>query len=215
MQNYSEPASKLPLTAAAATHLPLIEEADAPAEVRALYAEFRQRFGRQQIAGILKCFATHPPLLRHMIGLAETMLFSEGALGRANKELLATYLSVQNGCPYCADSHGSFLLVHGGSPGLLQAAITCDQASPDLSPAQQALVRFVDTINRQAGRLQDGDIEGMRAAGWTHLQISEAIHLAALFACFNRVVSAFGLPSQNLLETTSATSSTSSMGDTL
>ncbi len=37
-------------------------------------------------------------------------------------------------------------------------------------------------------------------AGWSDLQITEAIHLTALFAGFNRVVNAFGLPSQELLK---------------
>ena len=39
----------------------------------------------------------------------------------------------------------------------------------------------------------------MREAGWTDLQIAEAIHLTALFASFNRVVNAFGLSSQEML----------------
>ena len=39
----------------------------------------------------------------------------------------------------------------------------------------------------------------MRLAGWTDLQIAETIHVTALYATFNRVVNAFGLPSQNLL----------------
>lgn len=39
----------------------------------------------------------------------------------------------------------------------------------------------------------------MRIAGWNDLQIAETIHITALFACFNRVVNAFGLPSQELL----------------
>ena len=41
----------------------------------------------------------------------------------------------------------------------------------------------------------------MREAGWSDVQIAEAIHVTALFATFNRVVNAFGLPSQQLLRT--------------
>jgi alkylhydroperoxidase family enzyme len=39
----------------------------------------------------------------------------------------------------------------------------------------------------------------LRKAGWSDLQIAETIHTTALFAFFNRVVSGFGLPSQDLL----------------
>ena len=183
------------------TNLPIIEEADAAPEVSSLYAQFRERFGRTQVPGILKCFATHPPLLEHMIGLAASMLFSDGALGRCNKELIATFLSARNSCAYCADSHSAALLQQSCSSDLLQAALACDAGSSALDPPQQELLRFVGKINDHAGRLDADDVPGLRAAGWSDLQIAEAIHIAALFACFNRVVSAFGLPSQELLRT--------------
>jgi alkylhydroperoxidase family enzyme len=39
----------------------------------------------------------------------------------------------------------------------------------------------------------------LRIAGWSDLRIAETIHVNALFACFNRVASAFGLPSREQL----------------
>lgn len=203
-------APEVPMT----THLPIVEEVDAPPAVRTLYAEFRRRFGRPEIPGILKCFATHPPLLEHMMGLAESMLFNEGALGRRNKELIATFVSARNQCAYCADSHGAALLQqncpadltspHTLEPdpsGLLQAALASDPSSPAFNPSEQALLRMVARITDHAGRLDPPDLAALRAASWSDLHIAEAIHLAALFACFNRVVNAFGLPSQSLLAT--------------
>ena len=49
------------------------------------------------------------------------------------------------------------------------------------------------------------DVEAMREHGFRDLEIAEAIHITALFATFNRVVSAFGLPSQQLLGPTGVT----------
>jgi uncharacterized peroxidase-related enzyme len=182
-----------------ATNLPLVGEADAPNEVKQLYASFRTTFDRQEVPGILQCFATHPPLLEHMMGLAETMLFSAGALGRANKEMLATFVSSNNLCAYCADSHGFFLRMNGGSPELLTAATTCDLQSTSLTSAQRALLQFVQKINNDSSGISPQDVQQLRDLGWTDLQIAEALHLTALFACFNRVANAFGLPSQGLL----------------
>ena len=45
------------------------------------------------------------------------------------------------------------------------------------------------------------DVEKLRAAGWKEDQIAEAVYVAALFAFFNRIADAFGVPSQNYLET--------------
>jgi uncharacterized peroxidase-related enzyme len=182
-----------------ASNLPVVGEADALPEVEQLYARFRQNFGRPEVPRILQCFATHPPLLEHMMGLAEAMLFTDGALGRTNKEMLATFVSSQNSCAYCADSHGSFLRMHGGSPELLAAVTSCDVHSESLDPARSALLCFVKKVTDAAQSIQPADIEVLRTSGWTDLQIAEAIHLSALFACFNRVASAFGLASQGLL----------------
>ena len=190
-----------------ATNLPIVTEAEAPPEIASLYAHFRNTFGRPQVPGILQCFATHPPLLEHMMGLARTMLFTEGALGRKNKELLATFVSSRNQCAYCADSHGSSLLVNGGSPDLLSAALTCDLHSTSIDAHQAALLHFVQKVTDDSQHINPADIETLRAHHFTDLQIAETIHLAALFACFNRVVNAFGLQSQNLLGQLSPTES--------
>ena len=111
-------------------NLPVITEAAATGEVSALYAHFREHFGRPRVPGILQCFATHPPLLEHMMGIADGVLFNEGSLGRRRKELLATFVSAGNGCAYCADSHGFALRAHGGSDEDLRAALACDVIRP-------------------------------------------------------------------------------------
>src|ERR1039457_4103485 len=89
-----------------AANLPVVTEENASPEVVRLYAQFRNDFGRPQVPGILQCFATHPPLLEHMMGLARSMLFVDGALDRRHKEMLSAFVSAQNECAYCTDSHG-------------------------------------------------------------------------------------------------------------
>lgn len=183
-----------------AANLPVVDERDASPEVKQLYQQFRDDFGRPQVPGILQCFATHPPLLEHMMGLAKEMLFTEGALGRQNKELLSAYVSASNDCAYCTDSHAFFFRVHGGEPGALEAVLACDLESRSLSAKQRNLLQFAKKITEASQSIARPDIESMHATGWTDLQIAEAIHVVALFASFNRVVNAFGLPSQDLLK---------------
>jgi uncharacterized peroxidase-related enzyme len=182
-----------------AANLDVIEESAAAEEVAALYADFRVRFGRPQVPGILKCFATHPPLLRHMMDLSEHMIFADGALGRRHKEMIATLVSTQNDCPYCADSHGYFFRVHGGTATELAAIQTNCLDSPELTAAEQALLEFARKVNLESNRITRCDVDALLAAGWSQLQVAEAIHVTALFATFNRVVNAFGLESQGLL----------------
>lgn len=195
-QKLAEVGGSQPITAA---NLPLVSEQDASTDVERLYAQFREDFGRPQIPGILQCFATHPPLLEHMMALAQTMLFVDGALDRRQKEMLSTFVSSQNHCAYCTDSHGFFFRVHGGSSQALEAVTTCNLESEALTPPQRALLSFARKITEDSHAIGPEDINTLRAAGWSDLQIAETIHVTALFASFNRIVNAFGLPSQELL----------------
>lgn len=185
--------------AAAASNLPLVDESDATGEVAELYQRFRTEFGRPEVPGILKCFATHPPLLRSMMDLAQSFLFIPGDLTRRQKEMIATFVSARNSCAYCADSHGYFLRVHGGSHPAVCALQEGDLESAAFSAPEQALLHFVDQVNRDSATITPADVDLAVRAGWSSAQIAEAVHLAAMFAMFNRVANAFGLQSQELL----------------
>jgi alkylhydroperoxidase family enzyme len=60
---------------------------------------------------------------------------------------------------------------------------------------------YVELINRAAYRSTHNDVQKLRDSGWTENQISEAVYITAMFAFFNRVADAFGIPSQNYLQT--------------
>jgi uncharacterized peroxidase-related enzyme len=151
------------------------------------------------VPGILQCFATHPSLLEHVMALSESILFSDGALSRRQKEMIGTFVSSSNHCAYCADSHGFFFRVHHGSQALLNALLACDLDSNQLTLAEQALLAFTAEVNRGGKSVSPATMQSLREHGWTNLQLAETIHMTALFAAFNRVVNAFGLQSQGLL----------------
>jgi uncharacterized peroxidase-related enzyme len=183
-----------------ASNLDVVCEKNASPEIQNLYQQFREDFGRPQVPGILQCFATHPPLLTHMMGLAKSMLFVDGALGRRHKEMISAFVSALNRCNYCADSHAYSFRMQGGSALAMGALLACNPASNSVTAEERTLLQFVKKITEESRSVGPSDTGAMRAAGWTDLQIAETIHVTALFAAFNRVVNAFGLPSQELLK---------------
>jgi alkylhydroperoxidase family enzyme len=74
-------------------------------------------------------------------------------------------------------------------------------AEAGLKPAEQALLDYAELITRAADRSTAEDVQKLRRAGWNEDQISEAVYIIALFAFFNRVADAFGVPSQDYLTT--------------
>lgn len=187
-----------PARTAIHTNIPVIEERDAAGDVAEAYQYFRSHFGRPDVPGILKCFSSSPALMQAIMSISSTLLFSDGYLGRRCKEMIASYVSKLNDCPYCLDSHAFFLRVHGG--GEAAGCILEDRLdSSRITPAECELLEFVRKVNGESHRITQADVTTLRTTGWTDEQIAEAVHLAAAFAFFNRVANGFGLPSQGLL----------------
>jgi uncharacterized peroxidase-related enzyme len=182
------------------TYLPVVEEADATGEIAEAYQYFREHFERPAVPGILKCFSSSPEMLRIIIQLGSALVFSEGVLGRRMKEMIATYVSSLNECPYCLDSHAASLCRQGGDRALLSALQAGDLEHSSISTREGFLLEFVRKITLESHRVDEADILDLRASGWDEKQIAESIHMAAMFACFNRIANAYGLPSQDLLK---------------
>jgi len=68
-----------------------------------------------------------------------------------------------------------------------------------LTAAERSLMEYVQLITNAAYRSTAQDVEKLRHAGWNENQIAEAVYVTALFAFFNRVADAFGVPPQNYL----------------
>ena len=83
-----------------ATKIRIIEDAEATGETAAAYDFWRAGSGRQHVPGIIKCFGARPDFLRRVIEFGNTVHFSEGHLSRRYKELIASYVSYLNRCPY-------------------------------------------------------------------------------------------------------------------
>ena len=58
---------------------------------------------------------------------------------------------------------------------------------------------YVELITKDAARSTPADVQKLRDNGWKEDQIAEAVYIIALFAFFNRVADAFGVPSQDYL----------------
>ncbi|HEY4739339.1 MAG: carboxymuconolactone decarboxylase family protein [Candidatus Acidiferrales bacterium] len=80
--------------------LKIIEDAEASGDAAAAYDFWRASSGRHQVPGIIKCFGARPDFLRQVVQFSNTVHFSEGHLNRRQKEMIASYVSFLNKCPY-------------------------------------------------------------------------------------------------------------------
>ena len=82
------------------TKIKLIEDDEARGEIADVYNQWKKKTGRAEMPGILKCFSARPDFLRQVVDFSDTVHFSEGHLSRRHKEMIATFVSALNHCPY-------------------------------------------------------------------------------------------------------------------
>jgi alkylhydroperoxidase family enzyme len=70
-----------------------------------------------------------------------------------------------------------------------------------LTAAERALLDYVKRVTNSAPHTTAEDVQKLRDVGWSEDQIAESVYVTAMFAFFNRVADAFGVPSQDYLST--------------
>jgi AhpD family alkylhydroperoxidase len=85
--------------------IPLIDERDAGAEVKAVFDDIKKARDTDYINNFWRALANDPATLKRVWGgLKEVM--APGALDPLTKEMLYLAVSITNGCAYCSHSHG-------------------------------------------------------------------------------------------------------------
>ena len=98
--------------------VPLIEYADAPREVRAVYDDIMKTRGVDWINNFWKALANDPrELARVWRSVKEVM--APGALDPLVKEMVYVAVSATNGCEYCTHSHTAAARKKGMSDAML------------------------------------------------------------------------------------------------
>jgi alkylhydroperoxidase family enzyme len=82
----------------------------------------------------------------------------------------------------------------------VQAIAQGNLAQAGLTEPERALLEYVTKVTEAAYRTTAEDVQTLRDHGWTEPQIAEAVYITAMFAFFNRVADAFGIPAQGYLE---------------
>lgn len=82
----------------------MIEYADAPPEVRAVYDDIMQTRGSDWVNNFWKVLANDPATLRRLWENVKQVM-APGALDPLVKEMVYVAVSATNGCEYCSYSH--------------------------------------------------------------------------------------------------------------
>lgn len=115
----------------------------------------------------------------------------EGGSPRSDLELSAVAASKLTGCVYCASVHARAYHQLTGNTQLIDAVLR-DGADVDLPAREAALVAFSVKLADAPCRITGRDLEPLRDAGYSDLEIFDIAHASAMFAWANRLLLTLG-----------------------
>ena len=83
----------------------VVEYAEAPPEVRAVFDDIKHTRGVPDVTNFWKALAVHPPTLARTWESLKEVMAPGGALDPLTKEMLYLAASATAGCAYCTASH--------------------------------------------------------------------------------------------------------------
>jgi uncharacterized peroxidase-related enzyme len=140
------------------------------------------------LPGIIGPLAFSPATAKPLNELAEVLLRGPNSLSRADREMIATYVSSQDDCYFCQNAHGAVAAYHlGGNENLVQQIKRDFEASP-ISDKLKALLAIAGRVQKGGKHVTSEDIESARQRGATDKEIHDAVLIAAAFSMHNRYV---------------------------
>lgn len=134
-----------------------------------------------------------PAVLAERTALYNAIMTGDGALDRADRELVALATSLVTGCGYCASVHGRRQQQLTGNPDPA-AALAARGPEALAEPRHRALVGFAARSAITPPTPDAGTLSGLRGAGLDDAEIGDAIAVAAMFAWANRLMLTLGAP---------------------
>lgn len=135
----------------------------------------------------------------YLFPLLEGAADSPGNLTGREREILATIVSVTNGCSYChalhVDTLGKVLEDHwlAHRIGLHHAEVE------ELSDRERLLADLALTLTHTPGEVSDARIDELRGAGLSDEDIFEAVQVISIINATNRITLALGvLPDEQI-----------------
>lgn len=143
-------------------------------------------------ARLLDVFRAHPETARPLLDYHEALMRGESPLSRAQRELIAAYVSGLNACGYCLGVHQTTAQAFGVGDGLLAALLT-DLETADVDEPLRALLTYVGKLTMEPGRVTPADARRVLDAGWDERALHDAVSVCALFNFMNRFVNGLGV----------------------
>lgn len=143
-------------------------------------------------AKVYELFARRPETFQPFVKTCEQIMRGPSALSAAERELLGSFVSALNACPFCHDVHNEAVKAYGIG-GELAKDCQRDLATADIDDKLKPLFALARKTTEAAYKITDADFDAAYEAGWDDDAIQDTILVTCLFNFMNRLVSTTGI----------------------
>jgi uncharacterized peroxidase-related enzyme len=131
--------------------------------------------------------------LRERSRLFNAVMYGQGGLPRAERELATVAVSRINGCPYCASVHARLYAQLAKDADTVQRLLD-EGVQASLPPRLRALVDYAIALTETPPAAGPKELAALRLVGFGEAEILDATHAIAMFAWANRLMQTLGEP---------------------
>ena len=143
-------------------------------------------------AKVYHAFASRPAIFEPFTEACEQIMRGPSPLSRGDRELLGTFVSALNSCPYCHDVHNEVVKAYGMDAELARQ-LKNDMETAAIDSRLKPLFALARKTTEGAYRVTQADFDLAYEQGWDDDAIHDAITVACLFNFMNRFVLTHGI----------------------
>ncbi len=137
-------------------------------------------------------FKQYPRRSALFLRVLDDTLRADSPLSVAERELVFAYVSSQNACSYCYDSHKPVAAAFGIDEAVFDG-LQRDIDSADVNENLKPVLRFVKKLTLTPSKMVKADADAIYEAGWDEQAFVDVVSICAMANCFNRLVDGVGV----------------------
>ena len=166
------------------SRFPVPSLSDMPEDMRTRIEAVQEKSGF--VPNVFLALAHRPDEFRAFFAHHDALMERDSGLTKAEREMIVVATSAANDCHYCVIAHGAILRIRARNP-LIADQVAVNYLKADLTERQRAMLAFAMKVSRDAGAVEEEDLQTLRALNFSDEDIWDIGAISAFFAQSNRL----------------------------
>ncbi|MEE9225547.1 MAG: peroxidase-related enzyme [Bacteroidota bacterium] len=168
----------------------VINENEAEKELKTVYDAYKAPWGG--VDNIVKIHSLDPKSIKVHMDLYRLLMYGRSPLSRAQREMIASTVSIANNCRYCINHHGDGLYRLTKNKAFVEQ-LRKEYKLAALSEPEKLMLDFAVELTLRPQANHEANVHALRTAGFTDEAILHIVLVISYFNFVNRIAQGLGV----------------------